>query len=160
MLATVGTGTSVKVCLPIAETRDYEPTLEVIDNEVSILVVDDDPGVLRVVRNALTRAGYSVRGFTDVSEAIEAFNPTRVSLVISDVVMPGMSGADLVRKLRQGAPYLPVLFISGFTNEELDSWATDEYTSYLAKPFRGEEVVRRVQMLLDSKAGVARSQNF
>jgi len=151
--STVGVGTSVKVYLPIAETRDYEPTLDVIDNEVSIMIIDDDPGVVRVVRNALTRAGYSVRGFTDVSAAMDAFNPARVSLVISDVVMPGLSGAELVRKLRETAPHLPVLFISGFTNEELDSWATDDYTSYLAKPFRGEEVVRRVQALLESGRG-------
>lgn len=148
--STVGIGTSVKVYLPIAETRDYEPTLDVIDNEVSIMVIDDDPGVVRVVRNALTRAGYSVRDFTDVSAAMDAFNPARVSLVVSDVVMPGISGAELVSKLRLTAPNLPVLFISGFTNEELDSWATDDCTNYLAKPFRGEEVVRRVQALLES----------
>jgi CheY-like chemotaxis protein len=153
----VGAGTSVKVYLPIAETRDYEPTLEVIDNEVSILVIDDDPGVVRVVRNALSRAGYSVRAYTDVSEALDAFNPAKVSLVVSDVVMPGMSGADLVRKMRQRAPHLPVLFISGFTNDELDSWTTDESTSYLAKPFRGEEVVRRVQTLLEASACATRS---
>lgn len=143
-------GTSVKVYLPIAETRDHEPTLEVIDNEVSIMVIDDDPGVVRVVRNALTRAGYSVRGYTDANTAVEAFNPKSVSLVVSDVVMPSISGTELVRSLRTRAPQLPVLFISGFTNEQLDSWQNDQFTSYLAKPFRGEEVVRRVQQLLES----------
>jgi two-component system cell cycle sensor histidine kinase/response regulator CckA len=143
-------GTTVRVFLPIAETRDYEPTLELIDNEVSIMVVDDDPGIVRVVRNALQRQGYHVRGFTDVDAALEFFSPNKVSLVISDVVMPGISGADLVRSLREQAPNLPVLFISGFTNDELENWRPDKYTSYLAKPFRGEEIIARVGTLLGS----------
>ena len=145
-------GTSIRVYLPIAETRDYEPTLELIDNEVSIMVVDDDPGIVRVVRNALQRQGYHVRGFTDVDAAVEFFSPSKVSLVITDVVMPGISGADLMRDLRKLAPDLPVLFISGFTNDQLEDWGPDEQTSYLAKPFRGEEVVARVGTLLNSAA--------
>lgn len=64
--------------------------------------------------------------------------------------MPGISGADLIRDLRNQAPDLPVLFISGFTNEELDAWGSDQHTNYLAKPFRGEEVVARVETLLSS----------
>ncbi len=143
-------GTTVRVFLPIAETRDYEPTLEVIDNEVSIMVIDDDPGVVRVVRSALVRAGYHVRGFTDVGAALDFFSPSKVVLVITDVIMPGISGADLIRDLRNQAPDLPVLFISGFTNEELDAWGSDQHTNYLAKPFRGEEVVARVETLLSS----------
>ncbi|MCR9260858.1 MAG: ATP-binding protein [Pseudomonadaceae bacterium] len=147
----VGVGTTVKVYLPIAETRDYQPTLDVIDNEVSIMVIDDDPGVVRVVRNALQRAGYYVRGFTDVSAAREAFSPSTVSLVIADVVMPGITGANLVNELRLRAPDLPVLFISGFTNDALNDWTPDKQTNYLAKPFRAEEVVARVGELLGSK---------
>ena len=127
--------------LPIAETRDYEPTLDVIDNDVSIMVVDDDPGVVRVVRNALTRSGYSVRGFTDVGAAKEFFTPQKVSLLITDVVMPGESGADLARDLRKKAPALPVLFVS----------EQNELTDYLAKPFRSEEVISRVEQLLSGQ---------
>ncbi len=144
---------------PIAETRDYQPTLDVIDNEVSVMVIDDDPGVVRVVRNALQRAGYSVRGFTDVDAAREFFTPNGVSLVISDVVMPGITGANLVRELRLRAPQLPVLFISGFTDDALDDWTPDEMTNYLAKPFRGEEVVARVGELLGSTRSSRSTQN-
>jgi CheY-like chemotaxis protein len=155
----LGAGTTVKVYLPIAETRDYQPTLDVIDNEVSVMVIDDDPGVVRVVRNALQRAGYSVRGFTDVDAAREFFTPNGVSLVISDVVMPGITGANLVRELRLRAPQLPVLFISGFTNDALDDWTPDDLTNYLAKPFRGEEVVARVGELLGSTRSSRSTQN-
>ena len=146
--SSIGVGTTVRVYLPIAETRDHEPTLELIDNEVSIMVIDDDPGVVRVVRNALVGTGYHVRGFTDVVAAREFFNPAKVSMVIADVVMPDISGASLIRDLREQAPDLPALFISGFTNQELDEWQADDITAYLAKPFRGEEVVARVRSLL------------
>jgi PAS domain S-box-containing protein len=149
--STIGVGTTIRVYLPIAETRDYEPTLDVIDNEVSIMVVDDDPGVVRVVKNALVRTGYSVRGFTDVGAAKDYFAPHKVSMVISDVVMPGESGAHFVSEIRKRAPELPVLFISGFSNEELNTWEQNDITNYLAKPFRGEEVVSRVESLLNAR---------
>ena len=63
-------------------------------------------------------------------------------------MMPGTSGASLATKLRAQAPGLPILFISGFTNAEIDDWHSDERTLYLAKPFRGHEVVSRVETLL------------
>ncbi len=145
-----GSGTAVRVFLPIAETRDHEPMLELIDNETYVLIIDDDPGIVRVIRNALTRAGYHARGFTDPSAALEFFDPNKVALVIADVVMPSVSGADLIRRLRRRAPDLPVLFISGFTDQELDDWKPDDTTTYLAKPFRSEEIVSRVDSLLSS----------
>ena len=144
----INQGTTVRVYLPIAETRDHEPTLDVIDNEISIMIVDDDPGVVRVVRSALLRAGFNVRGFTDVTAAREFFRADKVSLLVSDVVMPGIAGTEFVKDLRLQAPNLPVLYISGFTNEALDDWIPDEQNSYLAKPFRGEEIVARVSALL------------
>ena len=79
---------------------------------------------------------------------MDSFNPHKVALVISDVVMPGTSGNELIRTLRERAPDLPVLFVSGFSDGELDSWASDEHTQYLAKPFRPEEVVARAEALL------------
>ncbi len=145
-----GHGTSVRVFLPIAETRDHEPTLELIDNEATVIIVDDDPGIVRVVRNALTRAGYHARGFTDASAALDYFQPHKVSLLITDVVMPNISGAEIANRFRSQAPELPVLFISGFTDQELDNWDPDDHTAYLAKPFRSEEIVYRVDSLLGS----------
>jgi signal transduction histidine kinase/ActR/RegA family two-component response regulator len=146
-----GVGTSVKVYLPIAEDLDHEPVLELVTSSTSILVIDDDPGVVRVIKSALNRAGYHVIGCTTPQTAIDAFSTGKIALVITDVVMTGMSGADLASRFRAKAPDLPILFVSGFTNAELNSWETNQVTQYLAKPFRGEEVVARVERLLDGK---------
>ena len=67
------------------------------------------------------------------------------------LIWAGITGANLVNELRLRAPDLPVLFISGFTNDALNDWTPDKQTNYLAKPFRAEEVVARVGELLGSK---------
>ncbi len=141
-------GTSVKVYLPIAETRDYEPEPPIRSIEASVLVVDDDPGVVRVIKNALTRANHRVADFTDPEDALHFFANNHVSLLISDVVMPNHSGADIAEKMRYTQPTLPVIFISGYTAAELDSWQQDDITQFLAKPFRGHEVVSKVEGLI------------
>ena len=61
--------------------------------------------------------------------------------------MPRTSGVDLVAKLRDMQSDLPVLYISGFPHEELDDWETNGHTMFLAKPFRGEEIVERASLL-------------
>ena len=157
----VGGGTTMRVRWPLAETRDYEPVIEVLDSERFILVVDDDPGVLKVVQTALTRAGHAVRGFNNAREAIEHFSPHKTALLVTDMVMDGINGSELAEELRRRAPQLPVLFISSFPKEDVSDWTSDRYTSYLAKPFRGEEVVNRVTTLTGSSEpiGARRAQS-
>ena len=98
------------------------------------------------------KAGHNVRAFSDPIAAIDYFNRGNTSVLVTDVMMPGTSGARLATKLRTQAPDLPILFISGFTNAEIDDWQSDGRTRYLAKPFRGHEVVTRVEALLKSEA--------
>ena len=141
-------GTTVSVYLPINETHAHEPVLELIDNDATVVVIDDDPGVLAVVRNALVRHGYQVRGFTEPEAVIQFFDRANVCLLVTDVIMPGISGSDLAQTLREVEPDLPVLFISAFTQEHLDQWQIGDSTMFLAKPFRGEEIVDRVEALL------------
>lgn len=146
--STPGQGTATRVYLPISETQAHEPVLELIDNDATIVVVDDDPGVLAVVHNALRRAGYRTRTFTEPSQAVEFFDRANVCLLITDVVMQTMDGSQLAAKLRAVEPDLPVLFISGFAREYLDEWELNDTTRFLAKPFRGDEIVARSETLL------------
>ena len=118
--------------------------------EPTVFVVDDDPGVLAVVRNALVRQGYQVRGFTEPEAVMQFFDRANVCLLVADIIMPGMSGSDLAETLREVEPDLPVLFISAFTQEHLDQWQIGDSTMFLAKPFRAEEIVDRVEALLRS----------
>ena len=143
-----GQGTTVKVFLPIAETEAREPVLELIDQDANIVVVDDDPGVLAVIKNALRRVGYRVRTFTEPEDAIQFFDRANVCLVITDVVMEGMNGTDLIERLREVESNLPVLFISGIAQEQNKAWPSNDKTLFLAKPFRGEEIVARSETLL------------
>lgn len=145
-------GTTIQIYLPIAETRDYEPQLELVDAPMPVLVIDDDPSVVGVIKRALNRAGYLVKDFSDAGSALNYFETHHVALVITDVVMPKMSGAELVKKMREISTDLPVLFISGFTGEHLDHWEADAMTSFLAKPFRGEEIVARTESLISIAA--------
>ena len=69
-------------------------------------------------------------------------------LVITDVVMEGMNGTDLIERLREVESNLPVLFISGIAQEQNKAWPSNDKTLFLAKPFRGEEIVARSETLL------------
>ena len=141
-------GTTVRVMLPIAELRAQETTLELVDSRATVMIIDDDPGVLAVVHKALRRAGYQARGFSNPNEALEFFDRSNVSAVITDVVMSGQTGPDVVEALRELDPKLPVLFISGFAQDHLNNWRLQNNTLFLAKPFHSDEVIERLNTLL------------
>jgi signal transduction histidine kinase/ActR/RegA family two-component response regulator len=116
-----------------------------------VLVVDDEPTLRSVMRRALARAGYEVLVAEDGPRALEAARnyPHELDLLITDVVMPGMSGLELARQLVPERPRMNVLFISGFTFEEAVP-PTDlaQGTAYLPKPFDTSVLIGKVQELL------------
>ena len=113
-----------------------------------ILVVDDDPRMLRFVRDALARAGYTplvTGGAQDLEQVIRAERPR---LVLLDLMLPGTDGIELMQEIRKRFD-LPVIFISGYGRDEtvaraLDSGAAD----YLVKPFSSAELAARVRAAL------------
>jgi signal transduction histidine kinase/CheY-like chemotaxis protein len=114
-----------------------------------ILLVEDDASVRELCRSVLRREGYEVLSASKPSEALHAYEETTsvVDLVISDVVMPEMSGLELAERLRDRGLLAPVLFVSGYAPEDavgrqLDSW------QYLPKPFRPTDLLRRVSAIL------------
>lgn len=127
-------GTSLEVRLPLAGVGSRRAT---------ILVVDDDAVVRTLAKRILARAGYEVLEAADAAQAqvIAAAEGDRLSLLVSDVIMPGMHGPDLVRTLRGELPELPVLFMSGYAADEVDGKSLDERTRLLLKPFAPEELV-------------------
>ncbi len=112
---------------------------------VRILVVDDDPYLLDLLTETLKTIGHEACGASDAVQALALLQKTTVHLVITDIKMPGMSGIELARRIRQEYPHLPVIFISGvFTSSILK---TIDKEPYLAKPFRigqMEEMIARV----------------
>jgi len=121
----------------------------------NILVVDDDHGVLKLLEFALQDAGYSVLSADGGRNAISVFEgcADRVHLLLTDVIMPDLTGPVVAERLRQRQPDLQVLFMSGFHDAELvQRFVTDKGFNLLPKPFTVESLLRSVQNVLGPKA--------
>ena len=116
-----------------------------------VLVVDDDPAVLRLLATALTSRGYEVavaRGARQALEAARSSLPAGPDLVISDVLMPEMSGVELMREIARLCPSAAALFISGNPGAmELPAGV-----AFLGKPFSLQTLAAKVRDLLGSSA--------
>jgi two-component system KDP operon response regulator KdpE len=110
-----------------------------------ILVIDDEAQITRVLRAALTAQGYDVRTANDPEEGLQLFRDWPPDLVITDLMMPGMSGVELCRAIRARGP-TPIIVLSVRDHERskveaLDAGADD----YVTKPFGIQEVLARVR---------------
>ena len=121
-----------------------------------ILLVEDDPVVRHVVRLLLELEGDTVLEAKDGEEALTlatAYEGT-LDLLLTDVMMPGLSGAEVCDKVRLGRPGLPTLFISGFYPEAVfPEQKLPADSAFLAKPFMPEELMEAVDALFAKIAG-------
>jgi len=152
-----GHGTTVKVYLPRIEGRVRATAAKAIDQggagTETILVVEDEEAVRELTALILTSAGYRVITATDGPEALleHGRHPDRIDLLLTDVVMPGMSGKELADRLTGLTPHLGVLYMSGYTdNAIVHHGVLDEGTHFIAKPFRGKGLLAKVRSVLDS----------
>jgi DNA-binding response OmpR family regulator len=113
-----------------------------------ILVVDDDPGILDVVSYSLREAGYDVETRTDGPSALDAAQGRDYDLLVLDLMLPGMSGTDVCRKLREEGQTLPVVMLTA-KDAELDRVLGLELGAddYVSKPFSSAELVSRVRAI-------------
>ncbi len=157
-----GEGTTFTVYLPQLREAGRAYTPPGTEDEVvrpergrggeTILVVDDEEAVRSSTRRALERAGYPVIPATDGSDAVRLFteHDGAVDLVVTDVVMPGLGGRELVGRLRIMRPDVRVIFVSGYTEEGVRTRGVLEPgTVYLEKPFTPEGLLRKVREALD-----------
>jgi two-component system OmpR family response regulator len=114
----------------------------------SILIVDDDPRVSRVLKRILTTAGYSVSTAENGSEMRESMNAKKTDLVILDLQLPGEHGLELTRQLQQ-EPKVGIIIVSG-TGDDVDKVAGLEggADDYLSKPVNERELLARVRSVL------------
>ncbi|MGE3691534.1 MAG: response regulator [Novosphingobium sp.] len=114
-----------------------------------ILLVEDEDPVRMVAERALTRAGYTVTAARDGEEGLEKVQGGgQFDLVVTDVVMPGMDGPAMAREVRKLAPDLPVLFMSGYAEEQLRKEIGIENAWFLAKPFSVQQIGDKVGQVL------------
>jgi two-component system, cell cycle sensor histidine kinase and response regulator CckA len=150
-------GTTVKVFIPRVEGReltvmDAPPSLR---GGETVLVVEDEDGVRELLWKVLTGYGYTVlearHGRDALSVALGYGHP--VQLVVTDVVMPEMGAGQLVTELVAARPELKVLYISGYTDDEvMRRGITRSDAAFIHKPFTSEELMRKVREVLDVKA--------
>lgn len=111
-----------------------------------VLVVDDSELSRRMLRDTLTRAGHAVDEAGDGPQALAQIEPGRFDLVITDFMMPGMLGDELVKQIRLTDAGLPVVVISSYTDSDLfKSMRAQEVARVLNKPFADNDVLDAVR---------------
>jgi PAS domain S-box-containing protein len=152
-----GQGTTFEVLLPVADaappSREARPT----DNGVeggseTVLLVEDHDQVLRLAKAVLERLGYRVLEARSGGQALEilAAGEGDLDLLLTDVVMPGMSGPELATKAKEIRPGLKVLFMSGYPGDMVSQRGVmEDRQALLSKPFSAEDLAARVRHTLD-----------
>lgn len=148
-------GTSFQIYFPdsqkigeMAASNDLAP----LPGTETILLVDDDELVRRAARSGLTDFGYTVIEAENGSDAIRLFveQMHSIQLLITDQMMPEMSGAALIENLTRLKPGLPILLISGYITEaEMDEYSADKNIGFLLKPFQPTMLANKVREVLD-----------
>jgi len=154
----VGKGTRFEVILPASLSQDVtgaarkESTAPAPSSE-SVLVVEDDDAVRALTVRILEERGYSVLAARNGHEAlrVSAEHAGVLHLLLSDVVMPGMSGKELADRLVQSRPDMRVLFMSGYTDDVIASQGVlDDGVMLVPKPFEASELLSAVEKVLGS----------
>jgi two-component system cell cycle sensor histidine kinase/response regulator CckA len=120
----------------------------------TILVVDDEPVICKIIGLALEHEGFHVLSAENGPDAIRLSesHPGEIDLLLSDVTMPGMDGPTLARHLRAADPDLPVLFVSGYWEET--PAPTDEPLPVLSKPFSLDLLLRLVRRMVRTRSAI------
>lgn len=157
--STADKGTEFRIRLPLAASANERAAVEAPPIAPraageSILVIEDDDAVRRLVVRGLERLGYRIWAASCGLDglALAAAHP-EIRLVILDVVMPGMSGIETARALASTQPHTPILFVSGYTEDTaLRDSALRGDLNFLAKPFSVSALSERLRVLLDSSS--------
>jgi PAS domain S-box-containing protein len=156
----VGVGSVFSILLPSVDAPAEGPRTVRRDEGASgtetILLAEDDPGVRSLIASILSRRGYRVIEAVDGREALARCEsgPEAIDLLVTDVVMPGLGGAQLAERVAELRPGIKVLLLSGYTE---DSAARRDAASgakpFLQKPFTAETLAAKVRQVLDERAG-------
>jgi two-component system cell cycle sensor histidine kinase/response regulator CckA len=152
-----GRGTTFKVYLPVVAEkvppRKSHPGLNAaLQGKETVLLVEDEPAVRALSRVALQTYGYTVLEAGDGGEALRVGGQHRgaVHLLLTDVVMPGMSGRQVAESLRPRHPAMKVLYLSGYTNDAVVRHGVlVSETAFLQKPFTPVALAAKVREVLD-----------
>jgi len=155
----VGKGTRFKVFLPRVQTPvDQEapkPMVSSAKGSGTILLVEDDAALRKLTRGVLETHGYAVLEAKDGESALEicSASGTHIDLLLTDVVMPKMSGHELAVRLRDTHPGIRVMYISGYTNDLIATHGVlHDNVALLEKPFTRSSLLKKVEDVLNGQA--------
>ena len=152
----VGVGTQFQILFPAVQDKPRQPARlqsPVARGSETILLVEDEPNVRQIARMSLEAQGYRVLEAGSGSEAIDLFETTEepIHLVITDVIMPEMSGHELSERLRQRNPEVKVLYMSGYTDDAIVRHGViEEKERFLQKPFSPATLAHKVRSILEN----------
>jgi CheY-like chemotaxis protein len=151
-----GAGATITVWLPAHEGPDYSVSAsnapENVAGTETLLVVEDDAALRQIIQSGLKMFGYRVLTAAD-GEAALAMASTRsgeIDLLLSDVVMPGMTGPQLANRMREEQPHIKILLMSGYVPHGRAA-AVQSSDAFIAKPFTSTELAGRVRAVLDRR---------
>lgn len=154
-----GQGSTFYIFLPAIDASSEVHKLGIVEtrktkNKEKILVVEDDLDVQNLTVSILNVVGYSILTATNGHDALEIIGNKKnnIDLLLTDVIMPGMSGNDLAIKSKQIQPDLKVLFMSGYTDEIIAKHGIlAEEIEYINKPFTTHHLIKRVREVVEKK---------
>jgi CheY-like chemotaxis protein len=153
----IGMGTAIAVYLPVNTTshprESTAPPAMPVGGTEHLLVVEDDDGVRRLVGRILRDLGYDVLEAVDPADALRvAGTASEIDLVLTDLVMPGATGRELAEKLSELRPGIRVLFMSGYTDDEMvRRGLLPGASAFIQKPFRVEDLASTVREVLEAE---------
>jgi PAS domain S-box-containing protein len=153
-----GAGSTFRVLLPRASEPVPQATVRrgafasLPRGTETVLLVEDETGVRELIRDFLARCGYTVLEATEVPEAFTLFetHANHLDLLITDVVMPQMNGRVLAERLLERQPGLRVLYMSGYTDDQVLVQGIAGGAGFLQKPFTPDVLARKVREVLDA----------
>lgn len=156
-----GFGTTLKIFLPSSDAsedardlahRELKGSADQLTGDEIILVVEDEPLVLRNTVRALQKLGYTVLSATNAEEGLKIFEKTqgKIQLMITDVIMPGKSGKELADFVQKADPNLKILFMSGYAAETIATHGiVKNEINFIEKPFNMIDLTQKIRQIFD-----------
>ncbi len=156
-----GKGSSFQIVLPAYDgpidptPAEHHAPLPAV-SEATVLLVEDEPAILRIVSTMLHRVGYAVLAAGTPEEALQLARtrPGEIRLLVTDMVMPGLNGRELATRIRSFEPGVKVLYMSGYSADAVaDRGGLDHASAFISKPFGLREIVDKIRGMLSPHPG-------
>lgn len=142
------------------ETKVYTTGREIVDihkagdtkrnNDKKVLVVDDDRAILNLMSKIIENSGYNVKSASNAKEALKLIMENQFNLVISDISLPGMSGIELYKKVRNRYESPDFIFMSGYAVDDIDESIIESVAGFFPKPFQIQCVMDTISKILSN----------